>query len=141
MTSQAHFLQAILDDPEDDAPRLVFADWLDERGDPALAPRAELIRVQVELARGTAEPARHRALQAREKELLAHARDWLGPLAGAVSQWRFTRGLPEVWLDAEPFAGSKFQGLAVEWFPRAWVQDVSLFRPTARWREVLDSPL
>jgi uncharacterized protein (TIGR02996 family) len=42
------FLRSILADPEDDAPRLVFADWLDEHGD---ADRAEFIRLQVRLAR------------------------------------------------------------------------------------------
>ena len=36
------FLQAIRDAPDDDAPRLIYADWLDERGD----PRGEFIRVQ-----------------------------------------------------------------------------------------------
>jgi uncharacterized protein (TIGR02996 family) len=41
------FLRAICDHPADDAPRLVFADWLDEHGDP---DRARFIRVQVALA-------------------------------------------------------------------------------------------
>jgi serine/threonine-protein kinase len=35
------FLQAIAAAPEDDAPRLVYADWLEERGD----PRAEYLRL------------------------------------------------------------------------------------------------
>ena len=39
---EALFLQAIADAPDDDAPRLIFADWLEERGD----PRCELIRLQ-----------------------------------------------------------------------------------------------
>jgi uncharacterized protein (TIGR02996 family) len=39
------FLKAILADPLNDGPRLVYADWLDERGD----PRGEFIRVQCEL--------------------------------------------------------------------------------------------
>jgi uncharacterized protein (TIGR02996 family) len=34
------FLRAICASPEDDAPRLIYADWLEERGD----PRAELLR-------------------------------------------------------------------------------------------------
>src|SRR5947209_4639677 len=37
------FLQAMRDDPDDLAMRLVFADWLDDNGDPE---RAELIRLQ-----------------------------------------------------------------------------------------------
>jgi uncharacterized protein (TIGR02996 family) len=41
-------IRAIRENPGDDAPRLIYADWLDEHGD---AARAEFIRVQVELAR------------------------------------------------------------------------------------------
>jgi len=40
-------LQAVLDAPDDDALRLIFADWLEEHGE---AERAEFIRVQCELA-------------------------------------------------------------------------------------------
>jgi uncharacterized protein (TIGR02996 family) len=32
MSHEAAFLQAILDSPDDDTPRLVYADWLDEHG-------------------------------------------------------------------------------------------------------------
>lgn len=39
-------LRAILHDPYNDALRLVYADWLDEHGDP---DRAEFIRLQIEL--------------------------------------------------------------------------------------------
>lgn len=46
-----HFLQAILEDPNDDFIRLSFADWLEERGQPGDGERAEFIRVQCELAR------------------------------------------------------------------------------------------
>jgi uncharacterized protein (TIGR02996 family) len=42
------FLATILDHPDDDAPRLVYADWLDDHGD---ADRAEFIRLQVRAAR------------------------------------------------------------------------------------------
>lgn len=45
---QQAFIQAIVDSPADDTPRLVYADWLDEQGESA---RAEFIRVQCELAR------------------------------------------------------------------------------------------
>ena len=46
MTSH-DLLQAILEQPDDDAPRLVFADWLEEHGEPV---RAEFIRRQCQLA-------------------------------------------------------------------------------------------
>ena len=39
------FLRAICADPEDDTVRLVYADWLDENGDP---DRAAFIRLQIE---------------------------------------------------------------------------------------------
>lgn len=44
-------LRGILEDPIDDAPRLVFADWLDETGEPPDALLAEVIRLEVWLAR------------------------------------------------------------------------------------------
>lgn len=40
------FLDAIIAEPEDDALRLIYADWLTDHGEPE---RAELIRVQIEL--------------------------------------------------------------------------------------------
>ncbi len=65
------FLRAIAAEPEDDLPRLVYADWLDDRGD----PRGEYIRVAVELERTTTE-----ALVARERTLRAqHGATWQLP--------------------------------------------------------------
>src|SRR4051794_41145708 len=73
------FLRAIFDVPEDDLPRLVYADFLEENGEP---DRAALVRVQVEAAglvkqgavRGLSE------LRGRESELLdrlhPELRDW-----------------------------------------------------------------
>ncbi|MBX3250486.1 MAG: TIGR02996 domain-containing protein [Myxococcales bacterium] len=65
----------ILENVDDVAAYLVYADWLSERGD----PRGELVAVQARLAETPDDPA----LKAREAALLAtHAKDWLGPLAG-----------------------------------------------------------
>jgi uncharacterized protein (TIGR02996 family) len=41
-------IAAVLADPDDDLPRLVFADWCDEHGEP---DRGEFVRLQVGLAR------------------------------------------------------------------------------------------
>jgi uncharacterized protein (TIGR02996 family) len=46
MTDDA-FIRTILAAPDDDGPRLVYADWLEDQGQ---SPRAELIRVQIEMA-------------------------------------------------------------------------------------------
>lgn len=48
MNDGAALLAAVLREPDEDTPRLVFADWLDEHDEPA---RAEFIRVQCEIAR------------------------------------------------------------------------------------------
>src|SRR5262245_31133795 len=74
--ADAPFLQAIADHPDDDRPRLVFADWLDEHGD---ADRAEYIRAQCDRARLGEDDPRFAALNQREEELMRrHRRDWLG---------------------------------------------------------------
>src|SRR5579871_6533645 len=46
MNDDQDFIQAILADPGNDTLRLVYADWLEERGD----KRAEYIRVEAALA-------------------------------------------------------------------------------------------
>jgi uncharacterized protein (TIGR02996 family) len=48
VTDRAAMLAGILAAPDDDAPRLIYADWLTENGE---ADRGEFIRVQCELAR------------------------------------------------------------------------------------------
>jgi uncharacterized protein (TIGR02996 family) len=95
--AQTAFLNAIRAQPEDDALRLVYADWLDEQGGASSAALAEFIRVQIRLAGlDEADPARD-ALEDRENELLcANERTWLGPLGGSLAaglvDWRFERG-------------------------------------------------
>jgi uncharacterized protein (TIGR02996 family) len=55
-------LNAIIAAPEDDLPRLVYADWLEEHG---RAERAEFIRLECELARMGFNPIRRRKLEKR----------------------------------------------------------------------------
>ena len=51
MTDGERLLAAVIDAPDDDLPRLAYADWLEERGDAAGRARASFIRLQIELAR------------------------------------------------------------------------------------------
>jgi|SRR5262245_50726580 len=44
MSEEAAFLRAILVNPLDEAPRLVYADWLDERADPKSEQKATFLR-------------------------------------------------------------------------------------------------
>src|SRR5262245_8052823 len=94
VTHQEAFLQDIIHHPEDDTPRLIFADWLDEYGRPECA---EFIRVQIGLARGALDDPRRDGLIEREADLLAeHGTSWRAPLrALGVTKVEFRRGLIE----------------------------------------------
>ena len=70
MTHDEAFLQAILEAPDDDAPRLIYADWLEEQGD----PRGAFIRVQCQLARMAEDDPRRPALEVEETPLRARMR-------------------------------------------------------------------
>ncbi len=67
MTEDEAFLQDIVAHPDDDTPRLIYADWLDEHDRPK---RAELIRVQCRLARMSEDDPDHLPLTLREQALL-----------------------------------------------------------------------
>jgi uncharacterized protein (TIGR02996 family) len=106
------FLQEILTHPDDDAPRLVYADWLDDHGDEM---RAEFIRLQIELAGMEEWDARRPELERRQKRLLAaHAREWGEGLGKKVYGPEFRRGFLEV---AE-FTPKVFHARAEELFRR-----------------------
>jgi uncharacterized protein (TIGR02996 family) len=75
------FLRAICQAPDDDAPRLVFADWLDENGDPE---RAEFIRLQVRLAR---EPEAAGVERRCDELFRVKSRSWVGALPGPNVLW------------------------------------------------------
>src|SRR5262245_50486711 len=65
------FLDAIADSPDDVGTRLVFADWLEERGD----PRSEILRLQAAHLRGKDSADIERRV---ETWLGTYGRDWLG---------------------------------------------------------------
>lgn len=99
----AELLALVLSDPEDDAPRLVCADWLAERG----SSRGEFIQLQCALrnqlvgppsaAHQSTQPLRRpegwEAMDARARSLLkSDARKWLRPIKDWLVGWYFTRG-------------------------------------------------
>ena len=118
MGEQEAILAAIAAKPEDDTPRLAYADWLDEHEQPE---RAELIRCQISLASGndvasntdlTADPALEAKLAARKRELLgAHRVEWnrsLHDLGATEVAW--SRGFPEgISIPAERFLANAEQ--------------------------------
>ncbi|QJW94609.1 TIGR02996 domain-containing protein [Frigoriglobus tundricola] len=85
-------LSAIIQFPDEDTPRLVFADWLDEHGD---HDRAEFIRLQIRLAAARADdtpydfPSELRAAELYKRNRAEWKRDFRGRGVELVS---FERG-------------------------------------------------
>jgi uncharacterized protein (TIGR02996 family) len=90
--TEAELLDAIDTNPDDDAPRLAHADWL-EASDPQ---RARFIRVQLRLANAFPEEAEERDKQEEARLLEAFRERWLAGLPTPSGiQWRFRGGYPE----------------------------------------------
>jgi uncharacterized protein (TIGR02996 family) len=136
MTDADAFLANIIADPDADAPRLVYADWLDDRGE---GDRAEFIRVQCALAKVDENNRDIHPLASRERDLLEkHQQEWLRPLRdiaypegrGWLGRWRtkivfaavFRRGFPE----AVVLPCGRLLSRGEDLFRAAPIQDVQL---------------
>ncbi len=108
MHDHAAFIAAIVASPDDDLPRLVYADFLDECGEPGAAARAEFIRTQCELERCSPDDDRRAALTQRVTTLLKQNREvWTADVRTAQvgTDWQFRRGfLHAVRVPAQRFA-------------------------------------
>jgi uncharacterized protein (TIGR02996 family) len=95
----AAFRRAIVEAPDNLAPRLMYADWLQERGEPL----GEFIRLQCMLEDIPADDPRRTSLNAQAERLESRFKwHWLGPLAPHIApSCEFRRGFAEeVVLDA-----------------------------------------
>ena len=133
-------LQTCKESPDDDTPRLVLADWLEDHGDTA---RAEFIRVQCELGKLPGADAQRPSLERREQRLLKqHENDWLGPLRGLAgtrtrtmldpTTWLFRRGLLWVRLQARKAFLGRGMLAAVRCGAWDWVETLHLMGVTDR---------
>ncbi|MBA2544009.1 MAG: TIGR02996 domain-containing protein, partial [Deltaproteobacteria bacterium] len=76
VSDDQRLLAAIIESPDDDAPRLVYADWLQAQGDPL----GELIQLQCRLA-ASPDDERRRAIKIAENKLFAaHGASWIAPV-------------------------------------------------------------
>lgn len=102
------FLDAILAEPDRDGHRLIYADWLEENGNPE---RAEFIRIQIERELLPHWHVRQIPLKVRERELLnQHAESWKKNLpeledrvsgVGGMKWGGFKRGfVADAWFDS-----------------------------------------
>lgn len=101
MSDEATLRQAVIDDPDDDAPRLAYADWCAQQSDPLTQARAELIRAQVEFARGGAPSLFIHKISSLVE---SHGTAWAAPIAPYVRDYWFLGGFVEhVELSAQQF--------------------------------------
>jgi uncharacterized protein (TIGR02996 family) len=115
MSDEAALLDGVLRAPAEDAPRLIYADWLQTAGGASNVARAEFIRVQIEIENLHDNDRNWPLLAAQERELLGKWRSaWERPfrellkpslfrparwlkarLFGRGGAWRFHRGFIE----------------------------------------------
>jgi len=105
------FIREIATHPDEISPRLIYTDWLEERGD----PQGEFIRVQCELA-ATRQSTRCRDLRQREAAIMvAHREEWLRSLGGELIRAVFRCGLVEhLQVNPESFFSNR-----TRWFQQA----------------------
>ena len=119
-------LQAIRQQPDDDAHRMVYADWLGENGD---GDRANFIRFQCWAEEANATPANRDKWLADAAALLArHRQEWEQPLRDlGATEVEFHRGFPcHITIPAAAFLDH-----AGEIFERAPIQSLRLTNLTA----------
>ena len=118
------FLADVKEHPQDDGLRLIFADWLEENGDPLDQFRAELIRSQIEYFRqpptSATRPEHGRRARALQQK---HGNAWLGPLASWLAGWSYQRGLLSVSMTLAHLRSHALSALAgtEAW---AWIDEV-----------------
>ena len=93
MTRNESFLRGVIEHPDDDAPRLAYADWFEKEG---AKERAEVIRVQCALAKSPPDDPRLATLREREQRLLAEfGWAWAEEFGNKIQSWQFHRGFIE----------------------------------------------
>jgi uncharacterized protein (TIGR02996 family) len=146
MDHERAFLQAIRDEPCDDAHRLIYADWLEEQGGAARTARAAFIRAQCRLAALPADDPSRDTLEDEADDVLAeYEREWTEPLHGLAEEWQFARGF----IESVTLRGGDFLTHAEHLFDFAPLRAIHLLIkvediprlaacPQLRWVETLD---
>lgn len=107
-SEELSFIERIRVDHRSDLPRLIYADWLDERGD---HPKADFIRVQCALESLDEGDIAGDCLREYECSLLEnHAREWAKEISDLVEGYSFRRGV----IEAVTLTPSQFFSLGEE---------------------------
>jgi uncharacterized protein (TIGR02996 family) len=124
MTDREALLAAVRESPDDDLPRLVFADWLEEHRE---AERAGFIRFQVESSRAEPFSPAARATEEQAAALLtvSNREAWTHDIRGLILDAGFERGFVQhVTVDA-----AQFPDAAKELFAHEPIRSLRLHRP------------
>lgn len=134
MNPDAAFLANVLAHPDDEGPRLIYADYLDDLGD----PRGSFIRVQCALEKLDPADPRRKELFLQEQQLLARYREkWLAPLRGLGNGFSFRRGFVER-VNIEPHI---FLNRGEELFEKTPIRHLQILDLGSLLRRVMSSPL
>lgn len=132
-------LNAVLRNPDDDAPRFAYADWCERQTDAPTKARAEFIRIQIEISRLTNEALDNGgaySLRYRESKLLdAYRANWLATVNGLADDFVFYRGFVEL----ASLSARDFLNKAVQLFAAAPVRHLDLENVTAAADELFAS--
>jgi uncharacterized protein (TIGR02996 family) len=128
--------EAVVADPDADAPRLAYAEDCDVRGD----SRGQFIRLQIEATKLRREGWTSRSYEPADRANLLlhqHRSEWLAPLGSLAPEPRFYRGFVEgVTMTADQFLAN-----AAALYRRAPIRHVRFRSAAARMKELADSPL
>lgn len=119
-------LRVVFANPEEDTPRLIFADYLEENDQP---DRAALIRYQCEQSRLKPQTARHKELKALLKPLVAKLDQQIGPLPDGM-QYEFRRGFVRLAAHLNHFADiGAFPVRLTDLFRDGWIEALVTYIP------------
>jgi uncharacterized protein (TIGR02996 family) len=93
MTHEEAFLADIIESPDDDSPRLIYADWLEDNGH---SDRAAFIRLGCSMETMDEDDPQREELGKRHAGFIEeHGKEWAGPLANLADRYWFRRGFIE----------------------------------------------
>lgn len=122
----------ILENPDDRELRLVFADWLEEEGD----PRSQLVRFQCQLDGMTTGDKGYSTLRAKERKLFRQFGAFGTLPEDFKAQWEPRAGFIE-WIQTTP---TRFLNYAEELCARAPVRELLLKGPCSRFADIAKLP-
>jgi len=124
MSDETALLRVIAAHPDEDTPRLAYADWLDEHRD---AERASFIRGQIELARLETDSPHRRVVAFQCRQLLdAREDDWLDPRDAFSFDWNWSRGFVETFTTSPADLDTRDKALfRTHPFRRLWLWELN----------------